>query len=323
MEEILSSIRRIIADEDGGKATKPQAARPGAPAAAKGQAPRPAAAKTSPDTAAPATPAPTGAEHAPPPQARPAPIPRPSQTLAPAARQTQAATDKALDEIGAMVASGLTRIVAQQEAAAKPATAAEQAEPAAPAGTEAGAAAEDAPAAAAPLDLTQTVTPQAAGPAPAEVAQPKADTGTKAQPGTGAQADATAEAEEVVFRDAGADVLELTQVVLPDGTVADTRAGRAREGLPAAVAEAAAAPRAKVTLASAEPDPDGIAAPRSEQPLYRERAPRPDTDEEAMAADALERAMLRLLKPMLRQWMDENLEGIVERIVREELRRRP
>jgi hypothetical protein len=89
MEEILASIRRIIADDD---ASKPKAAEPAKPAAA---APPPKAAAP-----APAAPAPRPA--APPPRAAPAPAP------APAAANSQ-------DDIDAMFAAAEAESEAESE----------------------------------------------------------------------------------------------------------------------------------------------------------------------------------------------------------------
>jgi cell pole-organizing protein PopZ len=73
MEEILASIRRIIADDDAGKTTPPEAARARAPAPSPAPPPQPAARPSAP-TPPPPPPSPVAkAEPPPPPPPKPAP----------------------------------------------------------------------------------------------------------------------------------------------------------------------------------------------------------------------------------------------------------
>jgi cell pole-organizing protein PopZ len=92
MEEILASIRRIIADDE----AKPAAASPAAPA----PAPAKPAMKDVPPSAIPAAPAAAKPAPAPPPKAAPAPPPRPAQPPPP-----EPAASNNQDDIDAMLAS--------------------------------------------------------------------------------------------------------------------------------------------------------------------------------------------------------------------------
>ena len=99
-------------------------------------------------------------------------------------------------------------------------------------------------------------------------------------------------AQDIVFEPAEEDVLVLTELVKPTG-------GR----------EAKASPQP-----AAKPAPAGNRPSPAAQALLS-----PFSGEDTAAKDALENLMKQALQPMLSKWMEDNLEDIVERIVREEL----
>lgn len=112
------------------------------------------------------------------------------------------------------------------------------------------------------------------------------------------------------------DVLTLSQKVNDDGSITDILkngelAGSSTEFHPAPMTE--------------EPGPEMVtlaeSAPDDPLPASYEGEDSPP-DDELIASDTLELVMVRTLRPMLKRWMDENLPPIVERMVREELRRR-
>ncbi len=100
MEEILASIRRIIADDE----AKPAAEKPAAPAAAPAKPEKPAAAAPAPT---PAPPPPAAAKPAAPPPAKPAPPPPAPAAPAPAVSNSQ-------DDIDALL-NGLDEATSAEE----------------------------------------------------------------------------------------------------------------------------------------------------------------------------------------------------------------
>ena len=140
--------------------------------------------------------------------------------------------------------------------------------------------------------------------------------------------------------DASDDVIELTQVVEQDGTIADLEA-----------APAAPAPVATIDfMKPEEPEPQPViepaAPPKPVKPALDEGLVSNTTAQTATSAleslahtveierrvapsftplgnggRTLEDMVLELLKPMLKGWLDENLTQIVEKIVQKEVER--
>ena len=141
--------------------------------------------------------------------------------------------------------------------------------------------------------------------------------------------------EETPALDPADDVIELTQVVQPDGSVADLEA-QAPEPLP----EPEPAPL---------PEPEPIPEPmpvfqpvQADEPLVSDsaassagsaleslahtleaerRVAPPSYTPLGNGARTLEDMVLELIKPMLKGWLDENLPTLVERIVQKEVER--
>jgi len=243
MEEILASIRRIIADDEAkpAAAEKPAAPEPAKkPEPAKAEAAKPAAAP--PPPAAPAAKAPAPA--APPAAAKPAPAPPPK----PAAAPPPAAVSNSQDDIDAMLAS------------------LEAAEPA-------------------------SAPPPPPAPPPEE------------------------------------DVFELTDdmaVVTPPPANAFRRV-EPDEDLE--FAEAAASERQRPPSFD-PPSYDGAAAPPAQPILSRSTVSAVESAFNSLAhtvlsnnARTLEDLVKEMLRPMLKSWLDDNLPGLVERIVKAEIER--
>jgi cell pole-organizing protein PopZ len=245
MEEILASIRRIIADDEAKPATaeKPAAAEPPKkPEPAKAEAAKPAAAPPPPAAKAPPAPSPAPAATKP----APAPPPKPAAPPPPAAP-----VSNSQDDIDAMLAS---------LEAAEP-------EPAPP-------------------------PPPAPAPAPEE------------------------------------DVFELTDemaVATPPPTNAFRRV-EPEEDLE--FAEAAASERQQRQPAFDPPSYDAPAAPPAQPILSRSTVSAVESAFNSLAhtvlsnnARTLEDLVKEMLRPMLKSWLDDNLPGLVERIVKAEIER--
>lgn len=143
--------------------------------------------------------------------------------------------------------------------------------------------------------------------------------------------------EETPAEDPADDVIELTQVVQPDGSVADLEAQTPE---PAPMPEPEPIP---------EPEPEPIPEPmpvfqpiQAEEPLVSDsaassagsaletlahtleaerRVAPPSYTPLGNGARTLEDMTLELIKPMLKGWLDENLPTLVERIVQKEVER--
>jgi cell pole-organizing protein PopZ len=241
MEEILASIRRIIADDE---AKPPQAekaaaaAEPGKPAAAVAPAPKPPAMNDIPPSKI-APPKPAAEKPAPPPAAKPAPTPSNSQ-----------------DDIDALLAG---------------------------------------------LDEATT---------PAEVRAPEPEPEPEPEP----------------------DVLELTdEMAVPAPTPA-----------PPPPTFRKVEPRDDLEFAEAAPAPRPVSLPSSYEPVAFDAPPLPPQQpilaqstvsavESAFNtlahtvlsnnARTLEDLVKEMLRPMLKSWLDDNLPGLVERIVKAEIER--
>ncbi len=245
MEEILASIRRIIADDD----VKPEAAAASAaPAPAQAKAPPPGPAPK-PATAAPPKPAAPPAAKAP----EPKPAPPPAAAPAPAASNNQ-------DDIDALLA-GLDADTSQEEVRGAP---------------EAGApeAAEDV------LELTEEM----------EVAEEEPESFKTIQP---------------------QDDIEFSEAAEPKAS-----APRAQERPHVPV------PPPARSFAESEPV-------QPQQPLMSpQTATAVNSAFNTLAqtvlsnnARTLEDLVKEMLRPMLRSWLDDNLPGLVEKIVRAEIER--
>jgi uncharacterized protein len=127
---------------------------------------------------------------------------------------------------------------------------------------------------------------------------------------------------------ASADVLELTQMVADDGSIVDVNAPE-----PAAL-----------TLSDPEPEVKTMAPPvdiKFDDPLISESAASAaksalstlastlETERMAMTAAmpigdgtrTLESMVTEIMRPMIKQWLDQNLSGVVERAVQKEIQR--
>jgi cell pole-organizing protein PopZ len=242
MEEILASIRRIIADDE----AKPQAAEKPAGPAIVAKAEKPAAAAPAakapamnniPPSAIPAAQAAAAKAAAAPPQPKPAPAPPPAAAPAAVVSNSQ-------DDIDAMLA-GLDE--ATSEAEIRP-------------------------------------------PAPA------------------------------------ADVFELTdEMALPDSPKASFHKVEPQDDLE--FTENAAA-KASYRQPAFEPPPFGSAGPRPKQILSHSTVSAVESAFNSLAntvlsnnARTLEDLVKEMLRPMLKSWLDDNLPGLVERIVKAEIER--
>ncbi len=133
----------------------------------------------------------------------------------------------------------------------------------------------------------------------------------------------------VAVPEAADDVIELTQVVQQDGSIADLQE------------EPAPVPEIKM------PEPEPFTPPPAPEPVVDDRLVSDQTAQTATSAleslahtveverrvaptsftpigngaRTLEDMVLELLKPMLKGWLDENLTPIVERIVQKEVER--
>lgn len=142
-----------------------------------------------------------------------------------------------------------------------------------------------------------------------------------------------AEDDNPAKKEAGAEpgeVLELTQMIKEDGSMVD------------------------LTKEESEPESEPEAEPAAEEPAAKEPAAEPESDDERLvstdAADAaskpfadlarvaepepapatgptfgdsgrtVEDLVMELMRPMLREWLDDNLPTLVERLVQKEIR---
>ena len=141
-------------------------------------------------------------------------------------------------------------------------------------------------------------------------------------------------AAEAAAEDSG-DVLELTQMVAEDGSTVDLT----EEGAEAAEPEPSPEPEPEP-----EPEPaaaDEEAAPSAEPQgrlvsdqaadasidafaeLARAIEPEPASTTDLRFSDSgrtVEELVMQLIRPMLREWLDENLPPLVERLVQKEIR---
>jgi len=136
----------------------------------------------------------------------------------------------------------------------------------------------------------------------------------------------------------GEDVLELTQMVQEDGSVVDVaEEAPAQPEEPVEVVEEAPAPEPEPEPAP-EPAPafdegDGIlsdtaadAASSSLSALantvqIERRASSPGLTPLGDGGRTLENMVLELMKPMLKEWLDQNLPAVVDRLVQKEVER--
>ena len=127
----------------------------------------------------------------------------------------------------------------------------------------------------------------------------------------------------------GAEVLELTEALEPDGSVrhlapfgaAPRVAGEPRSApMPDGRIEPAA-PRPAVAKPEAG-SPEGVEPVAVTRERGSEREPPIGADGPRLSGGrSLEELVRELLRPMLQRWLDENLPGLVERAVRAEIAR--
>lgn len=146
---------------------------------------------------------------------------------------------------------------------------------------------------------------------------------------------------------AGSDVLELTEKVNDDGSVAKAAAAEAAPKIESmSIEEIIAAPAAPVTLApaaalppqpelkpmSAAPADEGIASKETiaksaaalaalKQVPAPEAPMPPPSGIGFRSGITIETLMMEILKPMLKEWLDANLPGMVERLVEREIKK--
>lgn len=136
--------------------------------------------------------------------------------------------------------------------------------------------------------------------------------------------------------ESGSEVLELTELVQDDGTVTDMADAISEPVADSAVLEKAPEPEpAPVAAAPAKaPSPDeglisneaAMASASALNSLKSAKAPEPKQipkiDSPSFRSGAtVEDLVLEALKPMLKDWLDTNLQQIVERMVEQEIRR--
>ena len=130
--------------------------------------------------------------------------------------------------------------------------------------------------------------------------------------------------------DSASDVLELTELVQEDGTVTNLDEGTAMPVADSAPLEAAEAfstsrsaedgGRGLVSDAAAEASASALSSlKQKEKP---KPAPLPKIDSPSFRSGVtVEDLVMESLKPMLSQWLDANLPGIVEHLVEKEIKR--
>lgn len=163
--------------------------------------------------------------------------------------------------------------------------------------------------------------------------------------------DDDADVQDDTPRNTGSDVLELTDIVQDDGTVVDA----AKAEAPPKKAETPAKPTsfeetpipavaAAPAKAKPEPQPDPLAfinddedsslissaaASASSDALRalaasKKPAPKPKSESSGLAfrsGETVEDLVTEMMRPMLKEWLDTNLPGIVERLVEREVKR--
>lgn len=122
-----------------------------------------------------------------------------------------------------------------------------------------------------------------------------------------------------------ADVLELTQMVQDDGSVVDLKPAPQESPMPPPVAEkkpaAPTAPAAELVSApAASAAASALSALASTVAMERlAAAPPPTATYIGNGARTLEDMTLELMKPLLKQWLDQHLPAIVDRLVQKEI----
>jgi cell pole-organizing protein PopZ len=227
------------------------------------------------------------------------------------------------------ILASIRRIIADDEA--KPA-AAEKAPPASPpaappkpekpAPAPAARAPQDSPAPAAPV---RAVAPPPSPPAPAPSASNSQDDIDALLNGL----DEATTAEEIRPTAVDVDVLELTdEMALPDPDPPAQAAFKTIE-LPDDLEFAEAAAKAPPRVPAFEPPPQQVESPVASQPmLSRSTVSAVESAFNSLAhtvlsnnARTLEDLVKEMLRPMLKSWLDDNLPGLVERIVKAEIER--
>jgi hypothetical protein len=127
------------------------------------------------------------------------------------------------------------------------------------------------------------------------------------------------------------DVFELTdEMALPDAEPAPFRRVEPDDDLEFSEAVASAPPRAQQRQSAFEPPPlyESPAAPPPQQILSRSTVSAVESAFNTLAntvlsnnARTLEDLVKEMLRPMLKSWLDDNLPGLVERIVKAEIER--
>jgi cell pole-organizing protein PopZ len=138
------------------------------------------------------------------------------------------------------------------------------------------------------------------------------DEGTPPPPTQAAEAD---EGDE--------DVLELTEMVADPEPAPPVAAGTPPEQ-PAIPQPTPSATQEKptMTVQTSEPLISSGAASASTNAFARlAKAAAPDEKRQASAGITVEQLVVELLTPMLRDWLDQNLPGIVERVVEQEVKK--
>ena len=123
------------------------------------------------------------------------------------------------------------------------------------------------------------------------------------------------------------DILDLTEMVTDDGSVVQLSAARPQEAAPGP----APTPRPSPPPRAPEPVPDGRTpadafaqlrqAVRSRQDRPSPVAPAQPRPAPLAGGKTVEQLVTDALRPMLQDWIDNNLESVVERVVAEEVRR--
>jgi uncharacterized protein len=232
------------------------------------------------------------------------------------------------------ILASIRRIIADDEA--KPAAAEKPSSPAAPAKPEKPAAAAAAPPAKAPVmnDIPPSVIP-AARAAAAKAATPVAPAPPLAAPAPAASnsqddidallngLDEATTPEEIRPPSLDADVLELTdEMALPDPPPPAFKKVDPADDIEFTEAIARAAPRRPLF------EPPSAESPVPQQILSRSTVSAVESAFNSLAhtvlsnnARTLEDLVKEMLRPMLKSWLDDNLPGLVERIVKAEIER--
>ena len=229
------------------------------------------------------------------------------------------------------ILASIRRIIADDEA--KPATAEPRPSPAAPAKPERPAAAappakppvmNDSPPSAAPAARAAPAKapPPPAPPRPAPAASNSQDDIDSLLNGL----DEATTAEEIRQSLPDGDVLELTdEMALPDPPLPSFRKVDPTDDLEFTEAAAKPAPRQPAFV---PPPVESLAAPAAPQILSRSTVFAVESAFNSLAhtvlsnnARTLEDLVKEMLRPMLKSWLDDNLPGLVERIVKAEIER--